>query len=281
MLQISQADLSRAICRVTAHSSALMGPGKAVMKTPSFSWHSYPLHTNRVARTVAQYNASATSPTSPFLAARSLYLKQHPLIARRREDQHEQHEGGWKGMQTGFITDMWTDTQAASQPGLCWSPPVYLHVQLSACLCAAERQSGPLLRCVDCTLSVYKPSCLPVYAAERQSGPLLTPVLTVSCLSTSLAVCLYMQLSAKLALCCPWCCFPPFFLPSFSRRPVWRSSTMCLQGTAGMGISTAAILLEFLCVCSQLSRSMRSLLVCRAEGNGDGLLVAHVLAIAG
>ena len=55
----SMSHLSRAICSVTAHSRALMGPGKAVMKTPSFSWHSYPLHTNSVARTVAQYRASA------------------------------------------------------------------------------------------------------------------------------------------------------------------------------------------------------------------------------
>ena len=70
------ADLSRAICSVTAHSRAFMGPGKAVMKTPSFSWHSYPLHTNSVARTVAQYKASAISPTSLSLAARSLYLSQ-------------------------------------------------------------------------------------------------------------------------------------------------------------------------------------------------------------
>ena len=49
-----------------------------------------------------------------------------------------------------------------------------------------------------------------------------------------------------------------------------------------MDVSTAVTLLDmdFLHVCSQRSRSLQVLLVCRAEGNGDGLLVAHVLAIA-
>ena len=148
-----------------AHSRALMGPGKAVMNTPSFSWHSYPLHTNRVARTVAQYRAKAAAPTSPFSAAKSLYLCHHAGCSPRPlsptdssgVENCENYEGhGRQHQLLAKVLSAYRHLQQPASPGLYQRYPIVdiacsmplTAVGLSSCLvhrCRQQVQVGRLL----------------------------------------------------------------------------------------------------------------------------------------